>query len=100
MRVDDVIRAVDFMCDGSTAIDASKITAEASGHLGLVLLHAAVLDPRLKHVTVNHMLKSYRALLEEPMPRDAPEDILPGVLLHYDVPDLTRVLGLRVTVQP
>jgi cephalosporin-C deacetylase-like acetyl esterase len=100
MRVDDVIRAVDFMCEGSTAIDASKITAEASGHLGLVLLHAAVLDPRLKHVTVNHMLKSYRALLEEPMPRDAPEDILPGVLLHYDVPDLTRVLGLRVTVQP
>ena len=30
MRVDDVIRAVDFMCDGSTTIDASKITAEVS----------------------------------------------------------------------
>jgi len=100
MRADDVIRAVDYMCDGSTTIDSAKITAEASGHLGLVLLHAAVLDPRLKHVTVDHTIASYRSLLENPMPQDAPEDILPGVLLHYDVPDLTRALGARVTVQP
>lgn len=99
MRVDDVIRAVDYVSDGTT-IDPAQIRAEASGHLGLVLLHAAALDPRLKHVTVDHTLKSYRALLEEPMPRDAPEDILPGVLLHYDVPDLVRALGARVTVQP
>jgi hypothetical protein len=97
MRVDDVIRAVDYVSDGTT-IDPAKITAEASGHLGLVLLHAAVLDPRLKHVTVDHTLKSYRALLEEPLPRDAPEDILPGILLHYDIPDLTRALGARATV--
>jgi hypothetical protein len=31
------------------------------------------------------------------MPIDAPEDILPGVLLHYDVPDLTQALGSRLT---
>ena len=99
MRVDDVIRAVDFMCDGSTTIDATQIRGEAGGHLGLVLLHAAVLDSRLKHVTVDHTLASYRTLLQEPMPHDAPEDILPGVLLHYDIPDLTRVLGTRATVQ-
>jgi cephalosporin-C deacetylase-like acetyl esterase len=99
MRIDDVIRAVDSLVTGET-VDPAKITAEASGHLGLVLLHAAVLDPRLKHVTVDHTLKSYRALLEEPMPRDAPEDILPSVLLHYDVPDLIRALGARATVQP
>lgn len=100
MRVDDVIRAIDYMCDGSTTIDATQIRGEASGHLGLVLLHAGVLDSRLKHVTVDHVLPSYRALLQEPMPHDAPEDILPGVLLHYDVPDLMRVLGPRAAVQP
>ncbi len=32
------------------------------------------------------------------MPIDAPEDILPGVLLHYDIPDLIGALGSRVTV--
>jgi hypothetical protein len=30
---------------------------------------------------------------------DAPQDILPGVLLKYDIPDLVRVLGDRVTVR-
>ena len=28
------------------------------------------------------------------MPVDAPQDILPGVLEKYDVPDLVRVLGI------
>jgi hypothetical protein len=30
------------------------------------------------------------------MPIDAPEDILPGVLLHYDIPDLVQALGPRL----
>ena len=89
LRVDDVIAAVNFM-QGSTTGDPNQITAEASGHLGLVLLHAAVLDPRLKHITIDHTLESYKSLLEAPMPIDAPEDILPGVLLHYDIPDIIK----------
>src|ERR1019366_7610205 len=96
MRVDDVIRAIDFFSTGYTE-DPNNITAEASGHLGLVLLHAAVLDPRLKHITVDHTLESYASLLSAAMPLDAPQDILPGVLLHYDIPDLVRVLGPRLT---
>jgi hypothetical protein len=32
------------------------------------------------------------------MPIDAPEDILPGVLLHYDIPDLIQTLGPRLTL--
>jgi cephalosporin-C deacetylase-like acetyl esterase len=97
LRVDDVIAAVNFM-QGSTTGDPNQITAQASGHLGLVLLHAAVLDPRLKHITIDHTLESYKSLLEAPMPIDAPEDILPGVLRHYDIPDLTHALGSRLTL--
>jgi cephalosporin-C deacetylase-like acetyl esterase len=96
MRVDDVIRAVDYLASRED-VDPNNITAVASGHMGLVLLHAAVLDPRLKHITVDHVLESYRGLLEAPMPLDAPQDILPGVLLKYDIPDLVRVLGTRLT---
>jgi cephalosporin-C deacetylase-like acetyl esterase len=96
LRVDDVISAVNFT-SGGTTVDPNQITAEASGHLGLVLLHAAVLDPRLKHITIDHTLESYKSLLEAPMPIGAPEDILPGVLLHYDIPDLVQALGSRVT---
>ncbi len=96
MRIDDVIRAIDFFSTGYTE-DPNNITAVASGHMGLVLLHAAALDPRLKHITIDHVLQSYDSLLKAPMPLDAPQDILPGVLLKYDVPDLVRVLGPRLT---
>jgi hypothetical protein len=95
LRVDDVISAVNFM-QGSTTGDANQISAQASGHLGLVLLHAAVLDPRLKHIAVDHVLESYKSLIEAPMPKDAPQDILPGVVRRYDIPDLVRELGSRL----
>jgi hypothetical protein len=65
--------------------------------MGLVLLHAAVLDPRLRHVTVDRVLSSYRSLIDAPLPTGAPEDILPGVLLQYDIPDLVHLLGARLT---
>ncbi|MGA7155355.1 MAG: acetylxylan esterase [Acidobacteriaceae bacterium] len=97
IRVDDVIQAVDALA-ACGDVDSHNISAIGSGHMGLVLLHAAVLDPRLAHVTVSHSLVSYRSLLHAPLPIGAPEDVLPGVLLHYDIPDLVRVLGARATV--
>jgi hypothetical protein len=96
MRVDDVIESTSYLANRAD-VDPRKMTAFASGHMGLVLLHAAVLDPRLKHLTIDHALESYHSLLEAPMPLDAPQDILPGVLLHYDIPELTHALGHRLT---
>jgi cephalosporin-C deacetylase-like acetyl esterase len=96
MRVDDAIHAIDALASRPD-VDPNNITAVGSGHMGLVLLHAAVLDPRLKHITIDHTLESYASLLRAPMPLDAPQDILPGVLLEYDIPDLVRALGPRVT---
>ncbi len=96
LRMDDTIRAVDYLASRSD-VDPMRISAVASGHMGLVLLHAAVLDRRLTHITVDHVLTSYRSLVDAPLPIGAPEDILPGVLLHYDLPDLKRYLGSRLT---
>jgi len=96
MRVDDVIRATDYLA-GRADVDSSRITAVASGHMGLTLLHAAVLDPRLKHMTIDHVLTSYRSLTDAPLPIGAPEDIIPKVLLRYDIPDLVQILGARLT---
>jgi hypothetical protein len=95
LRVDDVIAATTFLAGGTT-VDPNQITAQASGHLGLVLLHAAVLDPRLKHITVDNTLASYKSLIEAPLPTGAPEDILPGVVRRYDIPDLAKALGPRL----
>ncbi len=97
LRADDAIRAVDFLADRAD-VDPARISADASGHMGLVLLHAGVLDRRIQHVAVDHVLTSYRSLLDAPVPIGAPEDVIPGVLLHYDIPDLVRALGTRVTI--
>ena len=96
LRTDDAIRAVDYLTDRND-VDPARISAQAGGHDGLVLLHAAVLDHRLRHIDVDHVLVSYRSLLDAPLPIGAPEDMIPGVLLHYDLPDLKRALGLRLT---
>jgi hypothetical protein len=96
MRLDDVICVTDYIASRPD-VDVTKITAEASGHMGLVLLHAGVVDSRLKHVTVDHVLISYRSLLDAPLPRGAAEDVIPGVVLRYDIPDLTKALGSRLS---
>jgi hypothetical protein len=32
------------------------------------------------------------------MPEDVAEDMVPGVLLRYDIPDILKVLGARVVI--
>jgi len=109
LRVDDVIQATNYLVAdlrqyspnpaSNAPISIREAEADSDApHLGLVLLHAAVLDPRLKHVKVSGVLPSYRQLIATPMPLDAPQDILPGVLRQYDIPDLVHVLGSSVTV--
>jgi hypothetical protein len=97
LRIDEIDRAVDVLAHRPD-VDPKDITAEASGHEAIALLHAAVLDPRLKHITLTNLPPTYREDLVNPLPKDLPEDLLPGVLLHYDIPDLIRGLGSRVTV--
>lgn len=102
LRADDTIVATDYLA--TTLSQHVKpvhgpqftISAEATGHYGLVLLHAAVLDSRLSAVRISGELNSYRALVNDPLPKDAPEDILPGVLRHYDLDDLRTALGGRL----
>ena len=97
MRISDVIRAINYLSTRHD-VDANRISAYASYHLGLVLINAAILDSRLSHITVDHVLTSYRSLLEAPVPIHASEDILPGVLRRYDIPELVSSLGPRLTL--
>jgi len=96
LRADDVIHAIDYLAARGD-VDLARISAQASGHMGLVLLHAGVLDRRIRRIQVDHVLTSYRSLLDAPLPTGAPEDVIPGVLRHYDIPDLERALKPRLT---
>jgi cephalosporin-C deacetylase-like acetyl esterase len=98
MRADDIIREVDSLCALSD-VDPTAITVYAKGAYGVALLHAAALDRRISRVVVEDTPESFRAIVDEPLHRNAAEIVVPGVLRHYDIADLIKAIAPRpVTV--
>lgn len=97
MRTDDIVAAINWLASRED-VDASGVALQASGALGPVALHAAVLDDRIGRVWIDSSLLSYREFVERPISRNMAEVNLPGVLRRYDLPDLAAVLGDRLTV--
>jgi uncharacterized protein (TIGR03435 family) len=92
IRADAVLQAVDWLY---ATQHPTTVTLHAAGPLGIVALHAAVLDPRIAHLEVDASLPTYRSIVEEPLHRDVSEIVIPGVLKKYDVPDLMRATARR-----
>jgi len=97
LRVDDAVTAVDWL-GARPDVDPRRIAIQATGALGPVALHAAVLDDRIGQVTTTGSIVSYREFVDRPISRDMAEVNLPGVLRRYDLPDLMAVLGDRLTL--
>jgi cephalosporin-C deacetylase-like acetyl esterase len=98
MRADDIIRAVDWLY-ARPDVDRSAITVYGKGAFGVALLHAAALDRRIRRVVVEDTPASFRNIVNEPLHRNAPEIVVPGVLRYYDIPDLIKAIApLPVTV--
>ena len=76
----------------------APVELRADGRATVPALHAAVLWPSITRLTVNKMPPSYQALLTQPTTKNVYSDVVPGVLRHYDLPDLQRVLGARLVV--
>jgi hypothetical protein len=87
MRLDDTIHALDWLC-GLKDVDPAAITLYGAGSLGMVALHAAALDTRIKQVVVENSVVDYRIMVDQPLHRNISEVVLPGVLRQYDIDDL------------
>ncbi|GAB3634971.1 hypothetical protein GCM10027422_05610 [Hymenobacter arcticus] len=97
------------------------VLLRADGRAALVALHAALVCPQvakkpytvtnggtqppgagptwvpqIDQVQVSGGPPSFQYFLENPAAKDAYSEVLPGVLSHYDVPDLRRALGSRL----
>lgn len=93
-RVRDILRAVDLLA-ARPDVDPARLYAAARETAGSALLHAAALDPRLSRVVLERSLESYVSVAEHRLHRQVFEQVVPGVLRHYDLPDLARLLGTR-----
>ncbi|HXS98604.1 MAG TPA: acetylxylan esterase [Candidatus Limnocylindrales bacterium] len=97
LRADDVIRAVNWLTARSD-VDPSSITVYGDGAEGVVALHAAAADRRIRHVVVENAPASYKQAVEAPLHRNLAEIAIPGVLKHYDLPDLVNAIQSPRTV--
>jgi len=93
LRIDDALRAVNWL-SGHDAV-SGDIAIRGDGPHGLVALHAAVLDDRIRSVSARHALTSYRMILDQPGHRNVSEVMIPDVLRHYDVGDLLLATAPR-----
>lgn len=98
MRVRDALSALSYL-QTRPEVRRDRIVVTGCGLGGVVALYvAAIVGEQLAAVIIWDSLASFRALLEEPdyaWPADA---FFPNVLLHYDLPDLVRVLPCPVRI--
>src|SRR5262249_6396675 len=78
VRVDDPLRGLDWLLSRRD-VDPARITVYGAGPLGVVALHAAALDPRIRRLTLEGALTSYRMIVDQPTHRNAPEVMPAGV---------------------
>lgn len=98
MRVDDIIRAVDYLASRPDAA-RGRIIAFGQGTLAPALLHAAVIDERIASVVFQQAVPSWRMVVERPLHRNLYQIAVPGALKHYDLDELLVALdGRPVTI--
>ena len=94
MRALDISRGIDLL-QQRTEVDPERIYGFGKGTASVPLLHAAVLDARLKKVVLEDMLWSYRAIVDNRVHQQVFENVVPSVLRSYDLPDLVAALAPR-----
>jgi cephalosporin-C deacetylase-like acetyl esterase len=95
MRAFDISRAIDVL-SARADLQAASIRAIGVEHGSVATLYAAAFDQRIRSVELERMLESYRSVVESRVHRGVFEDVVPGALREFDLPDLVTALGARV----
>ena len=93
-RVHDVLSTLDLL----VAEGAGRITLYGRGQGALLATYAALLHDAVKKVLLQHAPLSYHAMTQVPLVTWPVAGFPRGVLAHFDLPDLYRALGTRLTL--
>jgi cephalosporin-C deacetylase-like acetyl esterase len=94
MRMLDVWRGVDVLA-ARADVDRARIRGFGKEGGTTPLLYTAAMDERISKVALEGMLVSYRAIVDQRIHRQIFEQVIPGVLRSYDLPDLVSALAPR-----
>lgn len=92
MRAHDIVAAIDVL-SSRPDVDPASIRGYGRGVKGLWMLMAAAVDPRLKRVWLDRTPWRYEYALEAPLAGFLFDALIPGLALHWDVPDFVTVAG-------
>lgn len=93
-RAYDILRGVDVLC-AQAGVDARSIRAGAQGVKGIWLLLAAAADPRIQGIWLDKTPANLVEALDNTLNTNLSDAVLPGFLLHWDLPDLVKAMGSR-----
>lgn len=94
MRAHDILRGVDLL-RARQDVDPNSIRGAARGVAGVWMLLAAAADSRLCAIWLDRTPYSLRAALDNSMAIDLPDAVIPGFVLHWDLQDLVKRMGMR-----
>ena len=98
-RVEDLLAALRAISEHE-AVDTEAIHLVGIGRAGPVALHAAAIEPRFASVTLRSSIGSWTDdVVARPLDPQLMGHVVPGVLKHYDLPDLAEMLAGRLTVE-
>lgn len=99
-RVDDLLAARQVLADDAR-VDPAQMEVVGVGRAGSAVLHAAALEPAFARVTLRGALGSWHHdVVARPQEPELISQVVPGVLKHYDLPDLEGMLGQPPVVEP
>ena len=94
MRALDIVRGIDVL-SARRDLNGASISALGVGDAAVPLLYAAAFEPRLKSLAFERMLVSYDAVATAGLHKLIFEQIVPGALIDYDLPDLAGAIAPR-----
>jgi cephalosporin-C deacetylase-like acetyl esterase len=94
MRVQDVIRSVDYVLSRPD-VDRSNLRVVGSGRGALWVLFAAALDARIQAAVCEQGLLSYRTLTGSDRYTHGADIFIPSILEHFDLPQVAAAIVPR-----
>ena len=94
LRALDIIQGFELL-SGRTDLSVKTIRVVGVEGASVPALFAAALDDRIQSVELDGMLMSYQSVIETPIHRHAYEQVIPGVIRKFDLPDLVAALSPR-----
>ena len=100
MQTADVLSAFEYLSSRND-VNRSHISVYGTGKGGALALFAAELEPRIEKVVTVNAPESYMSVVHASTysANDVVDSVIPGMLRDFDLADVRRALGSRLTVQ-